>query len=74
MSSARDTAQDSRDGDETVSDTPSIDLLNRRLGISPAPRMLTEYEIELLQRSAKEVAQVAGEILGSEHRESDLRE
>ena len=34
--------------------------------------MLTEFEIELLQRSAKEVAQVAGEILGSKHRESDL--
>lgn len=72
MNSARDGAKDSRDSDEAVSDTPSIDLLNRRLAISSAPRMLTEYEIELLQSGAKEVAQVAGEYLASKRRGSEL--
>lgn len=55
----------SKRGDGAVSATPSITLLNRRLGIAPAPRMLTRYEIDLLRQSAKEVAQVAGEVLAS---------
>ena len=65
MSSHEDTGRKSEDGGVTVSDTPSIALLNRRLGVAPSPRMLTGYEITLLQRAAKEVAQVAGEILAS---------
>ncbi len=32
---------------------PSIALLNRRLGTSPAPRMLTPDEVDLLRRCAK---------------------
>ena len=55
----------SRSGSGSTSATPSIALLKRRLGTSPAPRMLTPYEIDLLRRSAKEVADVAGEILAS---------
>lgn len=51
------------DGDETTSATPSIDLLNRKLGTSPAPRMLTEYENELLRRSAHEISRVTIEVL-----------
>ena len=43
--------------------TPSIALLNRRLGTSPAPRMLTPYEVDLLRRCAKEASDVVGEIL-----------
>ena len=43
--------------------TPSIDLLQRRLGKSPAPRMLTPYELELLRKAAKEIAQVTREVL-----------
>ena len=63
MNSNRNTDRTSRSGGGSISATPSIALLNRRLGTSPAPRMLTPYEIGLLRRSAKEVAQVAGEIL-----------
>lgn len=70
MNSDDDEVQKSGDGGVTVSATPSIALLNRRLGIAPSPRMLTEYEIELLQRAAKEAAQVAGEILASKLRRS----
>ena len=52
----------SNDG-KTTSATPSIDLLNRKLGNSPAPRMLTEYENELLRRSAHEISRVTIEVL-----------
>lgn len=48
---------------ESVSATPSIALLNRRLGTLRAPRMLTRSEIELLRRSKAEVARVAQEML-----------
>ena len=65
MSSDRNTDRTSRSGGGNISATPSIVLLNRRLGTSPAPRMLTPYEIDLLRQSAKEVAEVAGEILTS---------
>ena len=65
MSSDGNTDRTSRSGGGNISATPSIVLLNRRLGTSPAPRMLTRYEIDLLRQSAKEVAEVAGEILAS---------
>ena len=63
MSSDGNTDRTSRSGGGNISATPSIVLLNRRLGTSPAPRMLTPYEIGLLRQSAKEVAEVAGEVL-----------
>lgn len=50
-------------GGEATSATPSIDLLSRKLGTSPAPRMLTEYENELLRRSAHEISRVTIEVL-----------
>ena len=65
MSSDRNTDRTSRGGGGSISATPSIALLNRRLGTSPTPRMLTPDEIDLLRQSAKEVAEVAGEILAS---------
>lgn len=43
-------------GGKSDSVTPSTRLLNQRLGISSAPRMLTPYEIELLQQSKREIA------------------
>jgi len=45
--------------------TPATALLNRLIGPSPAPRMLTPYEITLLRRSKEEVDQVTGEVLAS---------
>ncbi|MYA35838.1 MAG: hypothetical protein F4Y34_04135 [Gammaproteobacteria bacterium] len=45
-------------GGKTASDTPSVDLLNRRLGTSPAPRMLTASEKKLLRQGADEIAAV----------------
>ena len=65
MSSDGNTDRTSRSGGGSISATPSIALLNRRLGTSPTPRMLTRYEIDLLRQSAKEVAEVAGEVLAS---------
>ena len=70
MNSDGSTDQISRSGGGSTSATPSIALLNRRLGTSPAPRMLTPYEIGLLRQSAKEVAEVAGEILANKRGES----
>lgn len=53
----------SNDGGETMSATPAINLLNRKIGNSPAPRMLTDYENELMRRSAKEISKVTIEVL-----------
>ena len=61
MSSEKNTAQTSRGGGAPTSVTPSTALLNRKLGTSPAPRMLTRSEIDLLRRSAKEIAEMARE-------------
>ena len=43
-------------GGKSDSVTPSTRLLNQKLGTSPAPRMLTPSEIELLQQSKQEIA------------------
>ena len=65
MNSGKDTDQTSRSGGKRTSATPSIALLNRRLGTSPAPRMLTRYEVDLLRQAAKEVAEVTKEVLAN---------
>ena len=59
------TGRTSRNGGGNTSATPSLALLNRTLGTSPAPRMLTPYEIDLLRQSKKEMAQVAHEVLAN---------
>ena len=43
--------------------TSSTIKLKRIMGTSPAYRMLTPYEIELLRKSKREIDQVVGEIL-----------
>ena len=63
MNSDNDTERTLKNGSKNISGTPSIALLNRRLGTSPAPRMLTPYEINLLRQSKKEVAEAARAIL-----------
>ncbi len=56
----------SEGGGENASATPSIAALNRKLGTSPAPRMLTPSEIELLRCSKAEVIQVTRGILAAD--------
>ena len=63
MNSDGGTAGTSRSGGGNGSVTPSTALLNRKLGTSLAPRMLTPSEIALLQRSKKEMGRVAREVL-----------
>lgn len=46
-----------------ISATPSVDLLNRKLGTSPTPRVLTEYEDELLRLAAHEISAVTIKVL-----------
>ena len=58
------TRTSSSDG-KTTSVTPSTALLIEKLGTSPAPRMLTPSEIELLRQSAKEIAETVREVLAS---------
>ena len=58
----------SRPAVETISRTPSIDLINQRLGTSLAPRMLTRSEIDLLRQCAKEAMEVAEELLTARER------
>jgi len=66
MSLGKSTERSLKVGGESDSVTPSTALLNRRLGTSPAPRTLTPYEIDLLQRSKREVSDVARETLLSD--------
>ena len=66
MSSDSNTGRLSSSGGKNNSVTRSTALLNRKLGTSPAPRILTASEIELLQRSKREIARVAHEILATE--------
>ena len=54
----------SRCGGGNTSATPSITLLNQKLGTSPAPRMLEPSEIELLRKSKEEVLRVTRGGLG----------
>jgi hypothetical protein len=48
----------SRHGGLNTSATPSIALLNQKLGTSPAPRMLEPSEIDLLRKSKEEIFKV----------------
>ena len=59
MNSDNDAERTLKNRGKNIPGTPSIALLNRRLGTSPAPRMLTPYEIKLLRQSVQEVAEVA---------------
>ncbi len=63
MSSRENTERTLKAGGANTSATPSIALLNRRLGTSPAPRMLTSSEIDLLRQCVKEASDVAHEVL-----------
>ena len=65
MNFVNDTGRTSRSGGGNTSATPSAVLLNRRLGTSPAPRMLTPCEVDLRRRSKAEMAQVTREVLAS---------
>jgi len=65
VGSKNNTDSSSRSGGASTSATPSIALLNRRLGISPTPRMLTPFEIHLLRRCAQEAMDVAHEVFAN---------
>ena len=52
-----------RDGLNT-SPTPSLALLNQKIGTSPTPRMLDQSEIDLLRKSKDEVFKVTRERIG----------
>ena len=65
MNPDKSTDQTLRNGGRHTSATPSIALLNRKLGTSLAPRMLTPSEIALLRQSKEEVDRVTGEVLAS---------
>ena len=70
--SDKDTDQALKHKGRQTSATPSIDLLNRKLGPSVAPRMLTPYEIDLLRQSKVEVDRVVGEILANKDKDSQI--
>lgn len=69
MNSGKSTDRSSKSGGGTVSATPSVALLNRKLGTLPAPRMLTPCEVALLRRSAKEASEVAHEVFAGKNPE-----
>lgn len=63
MSSKRSTDTDSRRGGRNTPVTPSTASLIRRLRISPGPRMLTPFEIDLLRSSKREISREVDEVL-----------
>ena len=63
MAKGNDTDQPSGSKDENTRVTPSAAKLQRLIGPSPAPRMLTQEEIELLRKCVEETAEVVGEVL-----------
>ena len=63
MAKGNDIGQPSGSKDENTGVTPSAAELQRLIGPSPAPRMLTPYEIELLRKCAQETAEVMREVL-----------
>ena len=63
MSSSENMESTLKAGGANTSVTPSIALLNQRLGTSPAPRMLTPSEVDLLRQCVKEASDVALEVL-----------
>lgn len=71
MNSNKNKVETVRIGDKNVSLTPSAALLYRKIGPSPAPRMLTKEEIELLRRSVKEAVEVSRAAFASSKAESE---
>lgn len=70
MNSDADTEQTSRSGGRSASVSPATAALNRKLGTSPAPRMLTQSEFDLLRQSAREIAQTTREVLANKRNAS----
>ena len=70
MNSDEDTEQTSRNGGRSVSVSPATAALNRKLGTSLAPRMLTQSELDLLRQSAREIAQTTREVLANKRNAS----
>lgn len=67
MNSDKNTDQTLRSGRKNTGLTPSAEKLQRIMGPSPACRMLTPYEIELLRKCAKEVAEVTRQVLAKKN-------
>ena len=67
MTKVNDAGQPSGSKDETTKLTPSVVKLKQLIGTSPAYRMLTPDEIELLRKSKREIGQVVGEILAKKN-------
>ena len=65
MNSDEDTERTSRNGGRKSSVSPATAALNRKLGTAPAPRMLTQSELDLLRQSAREIAQTTREVLAN---------
>ena len=67
MAKINDIEQPSGSKVENSGVTPSVVKLKRLIGTSPAYRMLTPDEIELLRKSKRETDQVVGEILAKKN-------
>ena len=71
VKSCKDTDRPSKGDGGNRSPTPSVVKLNRLIGPSPTPRMLTPYEVELLRKCAEETAEVVREVLAEKKDASD---
>ena len=77
MSSSESMERTLKAGGANTSVTPSITLLNQKLGTSPAPRMLTPSEVDLLRQCVKEASDVAHEVfrlLNSQNAQRPVRD
>ncbi len=67
MNSGNDAEQPLESDGENTGLTPSTAKLKRIMGTSPAYRMLTPYEIDLLRKSKREIDQIVGEVLAGKN-------
>ena len=74
MAKDNDAEQRSGSPDRPARTSPSAAKLKQILGDSPAPRMLTPYEIDLLRKAARETAEIVGEVLAEEKAARDQDE
>lgn len=70
MNSDEDTERTPRNGERSISVSPATAALNRKIGTSPTPRMLTQSEFDLLRQSAREIAQTTREVLANKRNAS----
>ena len=74
MNSDKETKRPPEKDGETARVSPSAARLTQILGTSPGYRNLTPYEIELLRKSKREMAEIVREVLAGQNHTSESKD